>query len=91
MDDTTGWSTAQAEDLASHGYAVVAINHTNEAFAVQFPDGRLERTEVPLDSPQEVLSEFLLPTRVADTRSRNGGGILETLSALAQPEVLPHP
>ncbi|MFI6172219.1 alpha/beta hydrolase family protein [Nocardia sp. NPDC051052] len=68
MDDTTGWSTAQAEDLASHGYVVVAINHTHEAFAVQFPDGRVEHTAVPLDSPQEVLRDVLLPTRVADAR-----------------------
>lgn len=68
MDDTTGWSTAQVEDLASHGYVVVAINHTHEAFAVQFPDGRVEHTAVPLDSPQEVLRDLLLPTRVADAR-----------------------
>ncbi|MFD6397373.1 alpha/beta hydrolase family protein [Nocardia sp. NPDC060249] len=68
MGDATGWSTAQAEDLASHGYVVAAINHTHEAFAVQFPDGRVERTVVPLDSPREVLRDLLVPTRVADTR-----------------------
>ncbi|WP_431971985.1 alpha/beta hydrolase family protein [Nocardia sp. bgisy134] len=68
MGDTTGWSTAQTEDLASHGYIVVALNHTHEAFAVEFPDGRVENTVVPLDSPQEVLRDLLLPTRVADTR-----------------------
>ncbi|MFC9473154.1 alpha/beta hydrolase family protein [Nocardia sp. NPDC056952] len=68
MGDTTGWSTAQAEDLASHGYVVAAINHTHEAFAVHFPDGRVEHTVVPLDSPQEVLRDLLVPTRVADTR-----------------------
>ncbi|MGY0500870.1 alpha/beta hydrolase family protein [Nocardia sp. FBN12] len=68
MGDATGWSIAQAEDLASHGYVVVALNHTHEAFAVQFPDGRTAPTQVPLDSPQEVLRDLLLPTRVADTR-----------------------
>ncbi|OXR40377.1 hypothetical protein B7C42_07543 [Nocardia cerradoensis] len=47
MDDTTGWSTARAEDLASHCYIVVAINHTHEAFAVQFPDGHTECSRVP--------------------------------------------
>ncbi|WP_330184983.1 hypothetical protein OHB26_16210 [Nocardia sp. NBC_01503] len=76
MGDTTGWSTAQAEDLASHGYVVVAINHTHEAFSVHFPDGQVERTVVPLDSPQEVLRDVLLPTRVADTRF-----VLDELSA----------
>ncbi|MBF4999484.1 hypothetical protein IRT45_20250 [Nocardia sp. BSTN01] len=79
MDDTTGWSTAQAEDLASHGYIVVAINHTHEAFAVQFPDGRTEHTRVPLDSPQHILPDVLLPTRVADTRF-----VLDRLAAVAR-------
>jgi predicted dienelactone hydrolase len=78
MGDATGWSTAQAEDLASHGYVVVAINHTHEAFSVHFPDGRIEHTVVPLDSPQEVLRDVLLPTRVADTRF-----VLDELSAAA--------
>lgn len=68
MTDTTGWSTAQAEDLASHGYVVVAIEHTYEAFSVHFPDGREIRSEVPLDSPQEVLRDVLVPNRVADAR-----------------------
>ncbi|WP_083880950.1 alpha/beta hydrolase family protein [Nocardia araoensis] len=78
MGDATGWSTAQAEDVASHGYVVVAINHTHEAFSVHFPDGRVEHTVVPLDSPQEVLRDVLLPTRVADTRF-----VLDELSAAA--------
>ncbi|MGW4848825.1 alpha/beta hydrolase family protein [Nocardia brasiliensis] len=67
MDDPAGLNTAQAEDLASHGYIVATINHTYEAFAVQFPDGHTERTVIPLDSPPEVLSDVLLPVRVADT------------------------
>ncbi|WP_228002296.1 alpha/beta hydrolase family protein [Nocardia australiensis] len=78
MGDTTGWSTAQTEDLASHGYIVVALNHTHEAFAVEFPDGRVEHTVVPLDSPQEVLRDLLLPTRVADARF-----VLDQLAAIA--------
>lgn len=78
LDDTTGLSTAQAEDLASHGYIVVAINHTHEAFAVRFPDGRTERSAVPLDSPLNVLADVLLPTRVADARF-----VLDQLSAAA--------
>jgi len=36
--------TYLAEDLASHGYVVIAINHTHEATAVTFPDGRLEKS-----------------------------------------------
>ncbi|WP_157126470.1 alpha/beta hydrolase family protein [Nocardia mikamii] len=79
MGDTSGWSTAQAEDLASHGYIVVAINHTHEAFAVQFPDGHTGRTRVPLDSPQHILPDLLLPTRVADARF-----VLDRLAAAAR-------
>ncbi|MEJ3750722.1 alpha/beta hydrolase [Actinomycetes bacterium KLBMP 9797] len=30
-----------AEDLASHGYVVAAIDHTYETYAVTFPDGRI--------------------------------------------------
>ncbi|MFE9787733.1 alpha/beta hydrolase family protein [Nocardia salmonicida] len=78
MGDATGWSTAQAEDLASHGYVVAAINHTHEAYAVHFPDGRVERTVVPLNSPQEVLRDLLVPTRVADTRF-----VLDELAAVS--------
>ncbi|RLK59615.1 platelet-activating factor acetylhydrolase isoform II [Actinokineospora cianjurensis] len=33
--------TALAEDLASHGYLVAAVDHTYEAAAVRFPDGRV--------------------------------------------------
>lgn len=79
MDDTTGLNTAQAEDLASHGYIVVAINHTHEAFSVQFPDGRTENTVVPLDSPLNVLGDQLLPIRVADARF-----VLDQLTAAAR-------
>src|SRR5262249_3113551 len=32
------------EDLASRGYLVAAINHTYDATAVEFPDGRLEKS-----------------------------------------------
>jgi dienelactone hydrolase len=42
----TGTSTDYtylAEDLASRGYVVASISHTNEATAVAFPDGRLEK------------------------------------------------
>lgn len=34
--------TALVEDLASHGYLVVTIDHTHEASIVEFPGGRVE-------------------------------------------------
>lgn len=33
--------TSQAENLASHGYIVAAIDHTYNTFATEFPDGRI--------------------------------------------------
>lgn len=33
--------TTQAEELASHGYIVAAIDHTYNTFATEFPDGRV--------------------------------------------------
>lgn len=50
------------EDLASHGYFVVAIDHPHDAGIVQFPDGR-----VVVPGPQMDI-EAALAVRVADTR-----------------------
>ncbi|MEV6342642.1 hypothetical protein [Actinoplanes sp. NPDC051851] len=33
--------TSLAEDLASHGYVVAAIDHTYETYGIEFPDGRI--------------------------------------------------
>jgi predicted dienelactone hydrolase len=51
---------AIAEDLASHGYLVIGVDHTGEA-PVEFPDGRIE---LQSDHP---LAE-LAATRLADMR-----------------------
>jgi predicted dienelactone hydrolase len=50
------------EDLASHGYIVVAIDHPHDAAMVEFPDGH-----VVVPSP-EMDIETALAVRVADTR-----------------------
>ncbi|GLZ41810.1 hypothetical protein [Actinokineospora sp. NBRC 105648] len=42
-----------AEDLASHGYLVVAVDHTYEAAAVKFPDGRVLYNNRPADESVE--------------------------------------
>jgi pimeloyl-ACP methyl ester carboxylesterase len=39
--------TTQVEDLASHGYIVVTIDHTYDAIAVEFPKGRVELNPAP--------------------------------------------
>jgi len=50
------------EDLASHGYVVVAIDHPHDAGIVEFPDGRVVVPGKQMDI------EAALAVRVADTR-----------------------
>ena len=50
------------EDLASHGFVVVAIDHPHDASIVQFPDGRVVRPRAQMDMAEA------LSVRVADTR-----------------------
>lgn len=65
--------TAQAEDLASHGYVVVTIDHTYEAREVVFPGSR-----VVLQVNPQPESTIVLSTRIADARF-----VLSSLDTLA--------
>lgn len=67
------FSTAQAEDLASHGYVVVTIDHTYEAPEVVFPGGRIAVQANPQPPTTTVLT-----TRIADARF-----VLSSLEAIA--------
>ncbi|WP_461122973.1 alpha/beta hydrolase family protein [Saccharothrix stipae] len=58
--------TGLLEQLASEGYVVVAIDHTHEPLAVQFPDGRVAPRSVPSPLTVEV-NKKLVATRVQDT------------------------
>ncbi|MFI5720611.1 alpha/beta hydrolase family protein [Nocardia sp. NPDC051750] len=68
--------TTQMEQLASDGYIVVAIDHTHEAEAVEFPGGRVARKALP--APTIDVSKRLITTRIADTRF-----VLDQLELLA--------
>ncbi|MBB5867732.1 dienelactone hydrolase [Allocatelliglobosispora scoriae] len=63
--------TALVEELASHGYVVVTIDHTHDAPLVEFPGGRLEPQTLPEpgdpDAEEQVIATALA-ARVADTR-----------------------
>ncbi|MFJ4919172.1 alpha/beta hydrolase family protein [Streptomyces sp. NPDC088725] len=62
--------TTMATDLASHGYAVVAVDHTYEALAVEFPDGRVLTPVASLAGgvlPPQVM-KAAVDCRVADLR-----------------------
>ncbi|WP_405810829.1 lipase [Streptomyces sp. NBC_00210] len=63
-------STALVEELASHGYAVVTIDHTYDASEVEFPDGRVETGNIALagDEIDDPVIVKALEVRVADTR-----------------------
>jgi predicted dienelactone hydrolase len=67
--------TVLVEELVSRGYIVATIDHTHDASAVEFPDGRVETPAMP-DLTPEVL-EKAVAVRVADTRF-----VLDTLTAL---------
>ncbi len=52
-------TTIVVQELASHGYAVVTVDHTYDAFS-EFPDGRLT---VPLDEPALGARDFATDIR----------------------------
>jgi hypothetical protein len=58
--------TALVEDLASHGYIVVTIDHTHDSGEVEFPDGQVVVSTLPPDSDQ--VNTEATAVRVADTR-----------------------
>lgn len=74
LGDPRTWNTALVDDLASHGYAVVTVDHTYEATEVEFPGGRLATMRIFDGAPPtdpEALSALLrkvVAVRVADTR-----------------------
>jgi predicted dienelactone hydrolase len=71
-----GTSTALAEDLASHGYIVVTVDHTHDASEVEFPDGRVEVAVLPPEIDEQVI------TRFADVRAADIRFVLHQLAAL---------
>jgi dienelactone hydrolase len=69
VERTSG--TALIEDLASHGYVVVTIDHTHDANLVEFPDGRIATNAIPppaTPADEERLLNRVLDVRVTDTR-----------------------
>jgi predicted dienelactone hydrolase len=61
-----GFATAQVEDLVSHGYVVVTIDHTHDASEVEFPDGRVETATIA-DADDQTLA-LDVAVRAADAR-----------------------
>jgi predicted dienelactone hydrolase len=57
--DHRAHTTIVVQELASHGYVVVTVDHTYDAFS-EFPDGRLT---VPLDDPGLVPPDYATDVR----------------------------
>ena len=50
LGGTRDSGTVLVEELVSRGYIVATIDHTHDATAVEFPDGRVETPAIP-DTP----------------------------------------
>ena len=68
--------TQLIEELASHGYLVVAIDHTYDADQVEFPGGRVETFAITGDLDDALIAKALA-VRTADVRF-----VLDQLTAL---------
>ncbi|WP_405656965.1 alpha/beta hydrolase family protein [Streptomyces sp. NBC_00079] len=74
--DPRSLGTTLCDDLASRGYAVVTVDHTYDASAVQFPGGRVESSVLPAEFDKaypdpariKALLQKTLAVRVADIR-----------------------
>lgn len=88
-----GWSafrgaqSVQMEQLASHGYVALAIDHTYGSLTTVFPDGEvvaIRRSALPDDAPPEIYAaaaERLVATFAADI-----GLVLDRLHAISERE-----
>ncbi len=66
--------TALAEELASRGYVVAAIDHTYETHATTFPDGRVTTCDACLLEIEE------FPTLAVESRARDVSFVLDELT-----------
>ncbi|CAG7646896.1 Platelet-activating factor acetylhydrolase, isoform II [Actinacidiphila bryophytorum] len=80
--DPRSLNSTLCDDLASRGYAVLTVDHTYDAAAVEFPGGRVERSVLPAEFARAVpdpghpdpvkvaaLLRKVVQVRAADVRS----------------------
>jgi predicted dienelactone hydrolase len=79
-------STIQVEELASHGYIVVTIDHSFLSSVTIFPDGRIARRKFSGEEDYSSQAEFEKFIRTADEqveiRSRDVSFVLDSLEDL---------
>lgn len=71
-------SISQMEELASHGYIVVSVDHTNDAAYTKFPDGR----EVTNQADAYSYSYNIEDEKDVKTRSKDMSHVLNQLTML---------
>ncbi|MFD3576553.1 alpha/beta hydrolase family protein [Streptomyces sp. NPDC058644] len=84
-NDPRTWGTSVVEELASHGYVVVTIDHTYEAPGVQFPDGSVKGDAPLLKAFEEAQRNEAVPAllkRVLDIRVADSKFVLDRLGSL---------
>ncbi|BAD59148.1 alpha/beta hydrolase family protein [Nocardia farcinica] len=74
--------TSLAEELASRGYVVAAVDHANEAMGVEFPDGRMSTCRAC-----ETLEDQGAFALLVETRARDVSVLLDRLAAADAPSV----
>jgi len=67
------------EDLASHGYVVVTIDHLHDSYAVELPDGQLVTVAVP---PFTKATEASQTIKEIDSRAADVSFILDQLAVI---------
>jgi predicted dienelactone hydrolase len=80
--------TAQIEDLVSHGYVVVGIEHTDAAGAVLFPDGRIRlfrNPPAPPSPPKDPLQAMI--TSAEEGTQTGAEDVRFVLDTLAQGKI----
>ncbi|MEV8318288.1 hydrolase [Streptomyces sp. NPDC059900] len=83
-NDPRTWGTSAVEELASHGYVVVTIDHTYESPGVQFPDGSV-KDDAPLRKALEATRPSEMPAllkKVLDVRVADSKFVLDRLGSL---------
>jgi dienelactone hydrolase len=77
--------TTLLEDLASQGFVVIALDHTYETDAVQFPDGELVRRSLPADPGRQGRpASYRLLLRIIGQRVADVQFLKRSLPALDQ-------
>jgi predicted dienelactone hydrolase len=77
--------TSQCEDLASHGYIVVAIDHTYASAATEFPDRIVSHREATTDfkviEPAEIITQIMADDAkfVMDKLGEMNTGIMDAM------------